>query len=107
MDEGEEYIGTDNDLSSDTSITYESGYYPHLKSFSNLYPYVRGDSIDESFNEINRLVLAGYNGGEDDGVDASILLSLDSKFDDGMPLSGNVALIPDTSFATSTEEWLQ
>ena len=104
LDEGEEYIGTDSDLSSVNSITYESEYYPHLKSFTNLYPYVRGDNIDDSFNEINRIVLAGYNGGENEGIEASILLSLDSKFDDGMPLTGNVSLIPDTSFAASTAE---
>ena len=99
LDEGENYIGTDADLTSTNSITYDSEYYPRLKSFKNLYPYVRGDDIDGSFNTVNRIVLAGYNG-DDEGVDGSIIMSLDTKFDDGSPLSGNVALIPDTSFSS-------
>lgn len=101
LDEGEIYVGTDADLSSSNSITKDSQYYPILKSFKGLYPYVRGDSIDGSYNVLNRIVLTGYNG-ENDGVDGAVVMSLDAKFDDGMPLTGQVSLIPDTSFASAS-----
>ena len=103
LDEGEEYIGTDSNLASLSVITPESKYYPILRSFKNLFPYVRGDDVDNKFNAANRIVLSGYNS-DNEGVDVSILLSLDTKFDDGDPLNGFVSIIPDTSFGGTSSE---
>lgn len=97
LDEGEEYIGTNTNVDA-SAITRDSKYYPILKSFSNLYPYVRGDSVDEHFNILNRLILGSYN--NDGGIEAPILMSLDTKFDDGDPLNGFIVIKPDTNFNT-------
>lgn len=99
LDEGEDYIGTDSNLSSLSVITPDSHYYPVLRSFKNLFPYVRGDDVDNKFNATNRIVLSGYHS-DSEGVDVGILLSLDTKFDDGDPLNGFVSIVPDTSFGT-------
>lgn len=103
LDEGEDYVGTDSNLSSLSVITPESKYYPVLRSFKNLFPYVRGDDVDNKFNVTNRIVLSGYNS-DSEGVEVGILLSLDTKFDDGDPLNGFVSIIPDTSFGGTSSE---
>ena len=45
LDEGEDYVGTDSNLSSLSVITPESKYYPVLRSFKNLFPILSSKLI--------------------------------------------------------------
>lgn len=87
------YVGTDNDLSNRNEITKKSKYYPTLKSIKNAFIYVRGDSIDGNYNKINRLTISHYTNSKF-GINADMLQGLDSKVDDGLPLSGLISIVP-------------
>lgn len=91
--EGAEYKGTTMNLNDKKSITKKSRYYPTLKSIGGFFVYVRGDDIDGNYNKINRLAISSY-GDKKNGINASIVWGLDSKIDDGFPLTGNIALVP-------------
>ena len=93
--DGEEgyYIGTDNDLDNRNSITKKSKYYPTTKAAANSFIYVRGDDVGGNYNKISRLAIGNYGSGNT-GLDASLLLGLDRKIDDGLPLSGLISIVP-------------
>ena len=66
--------------------------YPFSRAFKNTFFYVRGDSVGGSYNQINRISL--YNKNNKNIMNAKLLSILDTKFDDGLPLTGHISVIP-------------
>lgn len=94
----EEYIGGTTNLASMSNITRR--HYPFLKSFPDNFYYVRGDAIDNSYNEVNRFAVANKKN-EDGTLDADLVFLIDTKFDDGDPLNGYISIVPTALF----REW--
>jgi hypothetical protein len=84
------YKGSTTNLTSINDITSE--YYPFSKAIKTKFFYVRGDNVEESFNQANRFVIS--NGNNKYSVDANILRMVDTKIDDGLPLSGFISIVP-------------
>ncbi len=101
-----DYVGSNEQLNTRAEIR-EGNYYPTIKGLRELFVYVRGDDIDGSYNQINRLAVENY-GSSTGGIDASVLVSLDNKIDDGLPLSGSLTIVPtvleDNTSSTTSED---
>lgn len=87
----EEYVGSTTNLTKMTDITKK--HYPFLKSFPDHFYYVRGDSINGSYNQVNRFAIANKKN-EEGKLDADFIFMVDTKFDDGDPLNGFISIVP-------------
>lgn len=93
------YQGSDTDLDSVSSITKK--YYPFSKSSKSNFFYVRGDEVDNNYNQINRIGISSRTSAE--GLDADFVYMVDIKIDDGDPLSGYISIVPTPLLKENTE----
>lgn len=66
-----------------------SSSYPFSRAFKEKFFYVRGDTVSGTYNKMNRIAVYDKTG---KGFDADVLFVLDKKLDDGLPLTGTIAI---------------